>query len=226
MKKLRKFPDWPLADVEEVARMLYAVAPFDVNAREKIRWHSLARKAFDFLDNLHGACEEIREQRRIQGKAYARANARLTEAQKLPDIMPFEKAVLRITGQKWIGRALPNFEKFLHYNARRETAPIMRTPSNMEAIISPKLPAKKKRQLDTQINTWRENGIPRAEVMQLQSLFESEQPLVIAELNRAKVKKRAKRSDKRRGAKHPDAERRLQPALSELAELGKKVDLS
>jgi hypothetical protein len=215
MKKLREFPEWPLEQVDEVARMLYGLAPFKRELwRDDYRWKALAREACDLLDNCRAACHAVLEERKVQGETYARANARLAEAGKLPEVVPFEKAVLRITGKKWIGRALPNFEKFLDFNTRREPAPIMRTASNMEAIVSPKLPAKKKRQLDVQIKTWRENGIPRAEVMQLQSLFQREWPLIIAEQNRRKRKKR--------GGTPPKAERRLQPALTEVAKWGKK----
>ena len=57
MKKLRKFRDWPFKQVEEVARMLYPRAPFEVSNRKKLEWNALTKKAFDFLDNLHEAYE-------------------------------------------------------------------------------------------------------------------------------------------------------------------------
>ena len=55
----------------------------------------------------------------------------------------------------------------------------------------------------------------RLEALRLQSLFERYWPRVVAEQNSAKIRKRAKRNDKRRGAKLFD----LRKAL---AQFGKK----
>jgi hypothetical protein len=205
MKKLREFRDWRFEQVEKVARMLYARAPFDVHTSEKTRWNLLVRQAFDFLDNLHKAHEEIAGRRRIQGERYAAMNIRLAEAEELPDIVPLDKAARWITHETHSDRALPKFEKFLHFNARRERVPLMRPDDDPAfrdkwAGLLPKLPAKKKRELDAQLKRWQENGIPRDQARNLKSLFEDEWPLVVADQNRAK----SKRGDKRRGAKIPE----------------------
>lgn len=224
MKKLRKFRDWPFKQVEEVARMLYPRAPFEVSNRKKVEWNALTKKAFDFLDNLHEAYEEIAERRKKQGECYAIVNALRAEADKLPDIVPFDKAVRFITRNKATGRAKRNFETFVNFNARRKPVPLMRRNDdpvfrNKWAGLLRKLPSKKKRQLAAQLEIWRKDGIPRDRATNLQSLFDAEWPLVKDELNKMK---RAKRSDERRGGKRPKAERRLQPALMAVAEWGKK----
>ena len=50
MKKLREFPEWPVEQVVEVTRMLYALGPFPLDDKSDMRWNLLARQAFDFLD--------------------------------------------------------------------------------------------------------------------------------------------------------------------------------
>lgn len=210
MKKFREFREWPLEKVEEVAQMFYAVAPFKRELwNEEYRWKSLARQAFDFLDNLHEACEEIAEQRKKQGEHYAAVSAELAEADKLPEIVPFAKAVRFITSETRTERALSKFKKVLVFNARRKPVPLMRPHddpvlTDKWACFLPNLPAKQKRKLDAQLEAWQKNGIPRDDARNLKSLFEDEWPLVIAEGNIAKTKRRAKRTDKRRGAKTPE----------------------
>lgn len=193
MKKLREFPDWPLADVEEVARMLYALRSFKPELwRNEWRWKQLARQAFEFLDNLHKACDEIAGQRSALNAEYDHAEARTAEADKLLLVVPFKKAARIATGERSTSRAEPKFDKLLNGLPRYVTR--------------------------EEVRQWKKHGIPREVVMELQTLFKRNWQRILAEQNRVKKKSR--------GAKRPEAERRLQPALSELAELGKKVDLS
>lgn len=59
MNMLREFRDYPPEQVEEVAQMLYALAPFDVDTSEKTHWNLLVQQAFEFLDKLYEAREGI-----------------------------------------------------------------------------------------------------------------------------------------------------------------------
>ena len=108
---LREFRDYPPEQVEEVAQMLYALAPFDVDTSEKTHWNLLVQQAFEFLDKLYEAREEIAERRRKQGERYASVNARLAEADNLPDMVPLEKAARWITRETHTARALPKLKK-------------------------------------------------------------------------------------------------------------------
>ena len=219
--------DWQFEQVEKVARVLYAHAPFAV--KDMDRWKALVRQAFDFLDNLHAACEEVLGKRMERREMVAEASARAFAAQHLPLTVPFQEAVRFITGEKLNRkRALERFQKVLRYDARRiphawpRRYYANRISRAWPATALPKLPAAKERQLEAQLKMWEQNGIRRYEVVRLRWLFEGERPLVKAEQNRANARKRPKRTDKRRGGKRPKAERRLQPALIELAEWGKK----
>lgn len=193
MKKLREFPEWPFEQVEEVARMLYAVRPFKRELwLDEHRWKSLARQAFDFLDNLHGACDEIAKQRRELGEHYAALSAQLAETDKLSEIVPYKKASQIVTGEVSTSRSVQKLNKVL---------------KTLPKYVS-----------SSELRRWQNDGIPRDLLRELERVFKSEWPRIKSEQNSAKKK--------RRGATRPEAERRLQPALSELAELGKKVDLT
>ena len=186
MKKFREFPDWPLDQVEEVARMLYTVAPFRSELwRDEYRWKSLARQAFDFLDNLHVACEQIAKQRRTMHEHYAALTAQFVETDKLPEIVPFNKTARIVTGESSTSRAVPKLNKVL---------------KRLPKYVSRK-----------ELRRWQNDGIPRDLVRELKRVFESEWPLVIAEQNSARRKRRAARSDKRRGAKTPELQTALMP---------------
>jgi hypothetical protein len=179
MKKLREFREWPLEQVEEVARMLYALAPFKRELwSDEYRWKSLARQAFEFLDNLHKACDEIAGQRSALNAQYDHAEARTAEADKLRDPAPFDKAVRYITGETRTDRALPKLKKVLRHNALGagwEETEIEKT-------------------LEAKLIDWRKHGIPRREAMQLRADVEREWPLVIAAQNQARRKKSKKSS--------------------------------
>ena len=181
MKKLREFREYTLEQVEEVARSLYALAPFDVNTSEKMRWNLLAQQAFDFLDNFHKACDEIAKRRRQLGEHYAAVTARLARAEKLPpDIVSFDHAARFVTREKRTARALPKFEKLLRLVTPRYTT-------------------------GPEIKRWRKTGIPHSTVRDLQRMHEAhEEALRVTRQNRAKATRHTKRHDKRRGAKTPE----------------------
>jgi hypothetical protein len=189
--------DWSFDEVEKVARMLYEHAPSAVKDEE--RWKALVQQAFDFLDNLRAAWEAILGERMERREIVAEASQRALAARHLPFRVPFERAVRFITGQIRKDRALSNFVKVLHYDARR-THPWPRRyyphrisqtwPSN--ALTE--LPAKKERRLEAQIKMWRKEGIPRYELVRLRWLFQEQWPLVIAERNRARRTKHKRRA--------------------------------
>jgi hypothetical protein len=182
--------DWPLDQIKELALKLYVRFPFDEEEHPE-GWKDLVRAAFINFDNLDEACKEILKERSEDRKA----DARKEDAYKLTSVASFDKAVRYITGEKRTDRGEPKLEKILSYEAR--IVP-------WEGCVSPKLPAKEKRRLEAQLKTWRQKGIPRAKAIRLQTLFERYWPDVVAEQNRANVRKRPKRNDKRRGAKSPE----------------------
>jgi hypothetical protein len=182
--------DWPVEQIKQFTRELYIHFPFDDEDMERLK--DLVRNAFWVFDNLDEACKEILTER-SEGR---RERARQEDAKKkLPRVAPFDKAVRYITGEKHTNRARSKFDKLMSYEARI-------IPFEREA--SPNLSAKQKREIEGQLEKWRQNGIPRAKVLKLQSRFEHYWPLVLAEQNSANVRKRAKRTDKRRGAKPPE----------------------
>jgi hypothetical protein len=173
MNRLREFTEYTSQQVEEVARMLYALRPFDVHANETTRWNLLVQEAFEFLDKLHKAREEIGERRRKKGERYAYVNARLAEADKLPDMVPLEKAARWITRETHTARALPKLKKVLRFQAEHagyDKSWIEKT-------------------LDEQLFDWRRKRIPRDEVVALRGDFERLWPEIVAEQNRAKKMK-------------------------------------
>jgi len=56
----------------------------------ELRWNELAQEAFDFLDKLHKACEEVASERSLLDAACRRYEKEAAEA-KLPDLVPVEK---------------------------------------------------------------------------------------------------------------------------------------
>jgi hypothetical protein len=179
MSKLREFLEWPVEQVMETARMLYGLSPFPPNDKSEQKWNPLVQQAFDFLDNLHEACETIAKRRREQDAAYRRAERRSADAEALPDVVPFEKAMRFITREKRTKRAESKFEKF-----------VLAMPRYFGGGTKPARP----QTIRAQIARWRKNGVTRGEVMQLQSLHD------IARQQRIKLseKKRKPWSDERR----------------------------
>jgi hypothetical protein len=209
--------DWSFEHVEKVVRMLYAHAPFHGKDKEGLK--ALVRQAFDFLDNLHAACEEVLGKRMERREMVAEASARAFAADRLlPAIVPFQQALRFITDEKNKDRAERKFDKVLRYDARR-THPwprryyVHRISQAWPSTALPKLPPEKKRRLNAQLKKWRKNGIPRHEVVRLRWLFEEEHRLVKSEQGRANRKKR--------GAKAPEVERRLQRPIVLMSELHK-----
>ncbi len=72
--------DWSFEEVEKIVRMLYAHAPFEV--KDKDRWKSLVQEAFDFLDNLDEACDQILRKRMERREMLAEASARAFAADR------------------------------------------------------------------------------------------------------------------------------------------------
>jgi|SRR5262249_41445719 len=160
-QKLREFPQYPVEQVMEVARMLYANAPFKPELwREKWRWHSLARQAFDFLDNLSAACAEIARQRSATDAGYRRAEKRIADAEKWKDPMRLETGATRATREQHIPRALAKLEAILPQYLGSGIKPLT------GGVSKPATP----QTIRAQIAHWRKRGITRDEVMELQRL--------------------------------------------------------
>jgi hypothetical protein len=174
--------DWPLEQVKQLARKLYVRFPFEDDPLNE-RWKDLLRCAFWVFDNLDEACKEILKERSDDRRASASLQAAY---QKLPASVPFKKALQHITGKR-TGRAESNFNKVLSYDARNDWGEVSR-----------KLTSGQKLRLQAQLKNWKEKGILRQDVIQLQSLYKRCWPLVVAEQNRAKAK--------RRGGKRPVVE--------------------
>jgi hypothetical protein len=97
-----------LKQVEELARELYTRSPFE--PKNKKRWKTLVRQAFDFFDNLDKTCVEIQRERRETWERDAEAKARAEGAnEKLPAVVSLNEAARYITGEERIDRALPKF---------------------------------------------------------------------------------------------------------------------
>jgi hypothetical protein len=99
--------------VKEVALMLYAQRPFPLSSSEsgfisrmksKSNFYWLVMQSFDFLDELDEFCEVVARDRKEAKEPAADAK------KALPDVVPFDKAVKVITGQKHLDRAVERFE--------------------------------------------------------------------------------------------------------------------
>jgi hypothetical protein len=174
----RTFNDYPVEQVMEVARMLYAsgrVQPFPPDEKSELKWNSLARQAFAFLDNLRNACEEIVRQRRATD-TYRRAEKENARTAKLPlDVVPFNQAVKYITRQEHIGHAERKFKTFvLGCNWFRKVFA-------------------DKRELRAWITGRRKDGFSRDEVEWLRSLFDKSYRDIVTAGRRERARKRAPR---------------------------------
>ncbi len=179
-KRLREFPEWPVEQVMEVMRVLYSLAPIKRDLwNDKSRWTSLARQACDFLDHSHSAAEEVARQRSATHDAYRQGEARSAKAETLPQVVPFAKAVRTITHEKNTKRAEEKLETLFLKNPRYFGGLFGNPPT--------------KRTVSAQIKKWRETGIPRDEVMELQKRFEDSWPRIKSEQNADNAKKREKR---------------------------------
>jgi hypothetical protein len=173
----RAFNDYPVEDVMKVAVALYTVAPFKRELwGETLRWHSLVRRAFDFLDNLHSAYEHMVQFRRARDAAYRRAEQRIAEAAnlKLPEMVRVEKGVRIIIGNNRTALALHNFRTLVRY-LPRYFGGLFGEPHTPEALFE----------------HWRKNGgIPRDEVIELRELYQDTWPLITAKMQSEKARKR------------------------------------
>ena len=208
MKKLREFRKWPLREVRETARMLYALRqPFAPDEKSDIKWNSLAQQAFDFLDKLHNACAEIARRRRGTDAAYRRSEQRSEEAAALPDPVPFPRAIKFITRQARPERAERKFKELVLSNAKY-------------------FGNATEKELRAQIRRWRKEGIPRDEaqprpvgeaapvnVMELQSLYDD--ALRIAREKR-EAKRREQGNKRKRKARGPRLNPEDKPIIGEV----------
>jgi hypothetical protein len=196
----REFNQYRVEQFVEVALMLYALQPFPLDNKSEWKWHSLARQAFDFLDNLHKARALIEQQRSAADAAYRRGEKRSAQMQRLPDIVSFGTAILRVTGERWTKRAEQKFKSFV--------------------LSMPRYFGKTKRQLHAQIARWRKNGISRDEVIELQIQYD-------IKVRSDREQREAKRGQAKK-RRQPWEKKRVENAVSESAvrevKKQKKVD--
>jgi hypothetical protein len=95
---------------------------------------------------------------------YAHAEARKAQARKVPEIMPFDKAIRFITRQQHTKSAESNF------------ATLVLTLPNYFGV---RKRASTLRKLNAQIENWRRTGILRREVVELKALFEKSHDAVL-----------------------------------------------
>jgi hypothetical protein len=191
--KLREFPNWPFEQVMEVARMLYAVRPFEIKSKAAwFHWNALIEEAFAFLDQLHKFYEELAGERSLWDAEYRRREKEAAEATKLPDLVPVEKAMRFITCQERTKIAKKNFDKFVRYNRYSGKSPEQFLPI-LRRVRSLSHYGLTFRTLNGQIALWRKTGVPRSLVLLLREMFKDSWKEIKSEESRAKAYKRRKR---------------------------------
>jgi len=218
---LREFPNWSFDQVMEVARMLYAEKPFKRNSQSAyFHWNGLIEEAFDFLDKLHKFYEELAGERSLWDAENQHLRKEAAEAPKLPDPVPFEKAMRFITGEKTITPAIPKFQKVVRYNRRDFGEPSEQVSKQVLAILRRRRSLSwiarqidwyglTFRTLNRRIAAERKTGLPRNLVLHLREMFKDSWEEILAEENRAKAKKKRKK----RG---PRADPELEPLIREV----------
>jgi len=190
---LREFPNWSFDQVMEVARMLYAEKPFKRNSQSAyFHWNGLIKEAFDFLDKLHKFYEELTVERSGWDEN-RRREKEAAQAPKLPDPVPFEKAMRVITGKQTITLAKLKFQKVVRYNCRDFIEPSEQSLAILRRRRSLSWYGLTFETLNRQLARWRKRGVPRSLVLLLREMFKDSSKDIIAEENRAKGKKRKKR---------------------------------
>jgi hypothetical protein len=183
--------DWPTEKVEKVARMLYALKPFNLESATAQTWKSLIRQACDFLDRLRETYEGnaqppgVREERRAQNAGYERAEARATDCEGLPDPMPWKKALRLATRDQRTARAREKLNKLVIYYPKWFGA------ENASDVIK----------------RWQAQGAPMAEVMEMQALYDRYWNDILRKENRAKAGKR-RRWERRKTDRQAEQDRR------------------
>jgi hypothetical protein len=226
--KLREFPNWPFEQVMEVARMLYAVRPFEIKSKAVwFHWNGLIEEAFAFLDQLHKFYEELAGERSLWDAENHRREKEAAEAPKLPDPVPFEKVRRDITGQKRTKFARKNFDKFVRYNRRyfgkrpEQILPILRRTLSLSRLDLTF------ETLNRQLARWRKTGVPRDLVLHLREMFKDSWKEIKSEESRAKANKRkqwpGKKIDKtlsKTAAQQAKREKTLERLSGELEAMG------
>jgi hypothetical protein len=135
------------------------------------------RRACQYLDEVHEAHAEIAAERRERDKGYRRAEARATEAEDLPEIVPVKKALRFITSQDRTERAESNFKTFVHC-CPDYFAGLRGAPDNPDALL----------------RKWRKDGsIPLRATMELRAKYQQEWPRVKGRPGVGKQRKRGPR---------------------------------
>lgn len=159
---LRTFRAWPIEQVMEVMCTLYEAAPF----QSDVGWKTLARRAYDFLDQSHAACVAIDKERTAKGDTYRLAEDRRLSAETLPEQVPFEQAAKFITKEKRNDRALSKLKKL-----------VLSKPHYFNWKVG------------AQLRHWKTSGMSRSDTVELGALFEESWPDIVAKQNSAKKRR-------------------------------------
>jgi hypothetical protein len=170
--KLREFPEWTVEQAMEVARMLYALEPFKINSEGAyFHWNRLAEEAFDFLDKSYKFCDELVRERSLWNAENRRREKEAAEAPKLPDPVPFKKAMRFITGEKRTKLAEPKFQKFVRYNCRCSGKRPEQVLAILRRVRSLSWYDVTFRTLNGQIASSQQTSVPRSLVLHLREMF-------------------------------------------------------
>jgi hypothetical protein len=192
--------------VMEVARMLYALEQFreilveaglveprrepikfkprqPLDLDDKSQWPHLVFRAFKFLDNLQKTYPNVKRFRDATDETLECVKAAIAEADaaKLPKFVPSEKAARFVTRQRWTGRALPKFERFMHSMA----------PDYFDCATE-----REKRAL---VKRWRKDGMPYDEVVGLRVAYDDGQRIAREKREAESAKQAKKRKPRYKG---------------------------
>jgi hypothetical protein len=174
--ELRTLNRYSVEQVVEVARMLYALAPFEWD--DFPRWDALVRQAYTWLDNAHYFCEAIGRERSARDASFRRAKKRSAELKRLADIVPYKKAVCRIMNDRHFPRVLPRFKNLVC------SSPLLARYFDLIGVVPGEL-----------LKRWPKEGIPLHHVHELHSAHERQ---VESERQKLKAKLAKKRKRKPR----------------------------
>jgi hypothetical protein len=206
--------DHSLSEVKKVTLMLYAQGPFPVNSTlSKFELNRLVWRANDLLDKLNEVCEEVARQRKA-GKRSPEKNAQTYQKARnaLPDVVPYNAAVMFITGEKHrhVDRAKTKFETVLYGNARAFGYAA--------------------EEVRAQRAHWGKNGMPRDEVIWRRTLYNEKEYQHYRIAERAKKRQQWSKDRRvRRGVGQSKEIKLLTPkekaSMRELIEEGHELEL-
>jgi hypothetical protein len=168
----RRFP-WSIDEVEEIASEYYDIGKS--NSPEE-RWEWAAREAVRYLVRRRDACERAVRRRKAWVALSQRAKRRVPSPP--PELCnnpeAFERAILYVTDQTRIERAMANLRKVFRWKAERPNASL------------------DDKAWEHSLSKWRQRGFSKSELVQLRREYAIFWKRVLAEQNREKALTRQK----------------------------------